>query len=272
MGRGLSRAAVGHVKAVPARWDDERCSLFGVRLSVVDIDSVADSVLAAARSQLPMTVSSLAVHGMMLAVRDETFRAVVNSLDLLCADGHPVRWLLNRESKAQLARRVSGTDLMDLLCARCAAHGIGVFFYGSTPEVVSTLARRLGAKYASLIACGAEPSVFRALTRQEDRTLVERINSSGAGVVFVGLGCPLQEAFAHAHEDSIKAVQVCVGAAFDFLSGNKTRAPIWVQRCGLEWLHRLIHEPRRLGRRYLATNSLFLWMTLRSILRGRSCG
>lgn len=245
-------------------------SLFGVRLSAINTHSTAHRILAAARYRMPMTVSSLAVHGLMHAAQNSGYRTVVNSFDLLCADGHPVRWLLNLTAKSHLTERVCGTDLMDLLCAQCTTHGIGIYLYGSTPSVVSALSRRLQERYPKLNIRGAEPSVFRDLTLEEDQALVARINSSGAGVLFLGLGCPLQEKFAHARRNRIQPVQVCVGAAFDFLSGNKTRAPVWMQRCGLEWLHRLMQEPRRLGWRYLTTNSKFLWMTARWLLLGRS--
>lgn len=262
---------MGGLEPHAARAAAAECSLFGVRFHALDLAAAADTIIAAANSRVPMTVSSLAVHGMMLAVRDAAYREIVNGLDLLCADGHPVRWLLNREARAGLTERVCGTDLMDIVCARCAAHGVGVYLYGSTPKVVSALARRLRAKHASLRVCGAEPSLFRTLSAEEDGALVERIAASGASVVFVGLGCPLQETFAHAHANRTRAVQVCVGAAFDFLSGNKPRAPRWMQHSGLEWLHRLLNEPRRLGPRYVSTNFLFLWLALRRELRRRSC-
>jgi exopolysaccharide biosynthesis WecB/TagA/CpsF family protein len=105
---------------------------------------------------------------------------------------------------------------------------------------------------------GCEASVFRPLTRQEDEELVDRISHSEAGLVFLGLGCPLQEIFAHDHRQLIRAVQICVGAAFDFHGGHKKMAPAWLQENGLEWLYRLSQEPRRLWRRYLVTNSIFL--------------
>jgi exopolysaccharide biosynthesis WecB/TagA/CpsF family protein len=245
-------------------------SLFGVRLCAINAHSTAHRILAAARYRMPMTVSSLAVHGLMQAAQSSRYRHIVNTFDLLCADGHPVRWLLNLTSKSRLTERVCGTDLMDLLCAECARHGIGIYLYGSTPAVVAELTGRLRERHPKLIVRGAEPAAVRDMTPVEDQALVDRINSSGAGVLFLGLGCPLQELFAHAHRDRIQPVQVCVGAAFDFLSGNKARAPMWMQRSGLEWLHCLAQEPRRLGWRYLTTNTKFLWMTARWLLLGRS--
>ena len=106
---------------------------------------------------------------------------------------------------------------------------------------------------------GAESPPFRPLTAAEDDALVERINGSGARIVLVGLGCPKQDHFAYEHRDRLEAVQLCVGAVFDFYAGHKSVAPEWMQRYGLEWLHRLASEPRRLWRRYLTTNSIYLY-------------
>jgi len=105
---------------------------------------------------------------------------------------------------------------------------------------------------------GYESPPYRRLTEAEDRAAVERINASGAGLVFLGLGCPKQDVFAYEHRESVRGVQLCVGAAFDFHSGAKPIAPAWMQRRGLEWLYRLIQEPHRLWRRYLVTNTVFL--------------
>ena len=104
---------------------------------------------------------------------------------------------------------------------------------------------------------------------ERDAAVVERINRSGAGLVFIGLGCPRQEQFAMAHRDSIHAVQLCVGAAFDFHAGTKGIAPPWMQKRGTEWLFRLVQEPRRLLKRYLATNTLFCLLVMRRLLLGR---
>jgi N-acetylglucosaminyldiphosphoundecaprenol N-acetyl-beta-D-mannosaminyltransferase len=107
------------------------------------------------------------------------------------------------------------------------------------------------------------------LTPKEDRELVERINASGAGIVFIGLGAPRQERFAYEHRDDIKAVQVCVGAAFDYHSGVRKRVPKWFRKRGLEWLFRLVQDPRRLWLRYITTNSLFIWKIVLSVARGK---
>lgn len=239
-----------------------RFRLLGVPISSTSYESLTQLVAEKARAREPLSITSLAVHGLVLASRDAEFRRVVETLDVSAPDGHPVRWLLNRAHSQRLDDRVSGTDLMEHLCAMCSARGIGIYLYGSTETVNAALRRALEARFPNLKIRGAEPSIFRPLTPIEDSQLVDRINGSGAGLVFLGLGCPLQEKFASAHRHALTPVQVCVGVAFDFISGNKRRAPRWMQARGLEWIHRALHEPRRLGWRYLSTNSGFLWRVI----------
>jgi exopolysaccharide biosynthesis WecB/TagA/CpsF family protein len=112
--------------------------------------------------------------------------------------------------------------------------------------------------FPNLRIAGWEPSAFRPLSKAEDDALVRRVNESGAGIIFLGLGCPLQEIFAYGHKGKFNATQICVGAAFDFHSGNKRMAPKWMQRYALEWFFRFSQEPRRLWRRYLISNTIFL--------------
>jgi N-acetylglucosaminyldiphosphoundecaprenol N-acetyl-beta-D-mannosaminyltransferase len=229
----------------------------------VDLPQAVAWVIARARAQRPACVSSLAVHGLVTAARDAVFRAKVEEFDILAADGQPVRWWLNFLHGLRIQRRAAGSDLMRSLCEACAREGIGVYLYGSTPDVNSRLRDRLVNRYPGLVVSGCEPSLFRPLSSQEDEALVWRFNNSHAGIVFLGLGCPLQEEFAYAHRHTVLPVQVCVGAAFNFLSGDRRRAPVWVQRVGLEWLYRLCQEPQRLLRRYTVFNLIFLWLVLR---------
>jgi len=126
------------------------------------------------------------------------------------------------------------------------------------PQVLVGLRGNLTSRYPSLRILGAESPPFRPLTDEEDRETVDRINGSGARLIFLGLGCPRQDLFAFDHRDTIRGIQISVGAAFDFIAGNKKMAPSWMQRNGLEWLFRLTREPGRLWKRYLYTNTLFL--------------
>jgi len=242
--------------------------LFGVSLSATDYQQAEDLLIEAAGRRQSACVTHLPVHGVVQAVLDRGYRQRINSFELTAPDGQPVRWAMNRFFKTRLPDRVYGPELMLRLCARAASAGIGVYLYGSTPEVVTSLAANLQRRFAGLRIVGAESPPFRPLTGEEDRQAVQRINDSGAGLLFLGLGLPRQDHFAYEHRHSIRAVQVCVGAAFDFHAGTVPMAPGWMQRRGLEWLFRLCKEPRRLWRRYVVTNSLFLLLMGRRWLLG----
>jgi N-acetylglucosaminyldiphosphoundecaprenol N-acetyl-beta-D-mannosaminyltransferase len=158
-----------------------------------------------------------------------------------------------------LRDRVYGPELMLRLCRRAAEEGVSVYLYGGVnDELLDKLRWNLTAKFPKLQIAGAESPPFRPLSEEEDERVVRRINESGAGLVFIGLGCPKQDHFAFEHREKLNGVQICVGAAFDFHAGVKKIAPAWMQRRGLEWLYRLLSEPRRLFRRYLVTNSIFV--------------
>ena len=229
-------------------------------VSAVDYKGTQEAVMAAAKNGIAAIVDHMAVHGLMIAVSDENFRNALNGFDMVCPDGHPVRWALNSLYKLKLKDRVYGPDLMLMLCRRAAAEKVPIYLYGSTPEVLDSLKENLAKRFPGIIIAGAESPPFRKLTAEEDKAIVERINASGARLVFIGLGCPKQEFFAFEHKSSIRAVQLCVGAAFDFLAKTKPQAPKWMQKRGLEWLFRLLAEPIRLRPRYLITNTRFIGM------------
>jgi exopolysaccharide biosynthesis WecB/TagA/CpsF family protein len=164
---------------------------------------------------------------------------------------------MNYFHDAGLTDRVYGPELMRRLCKAAGEQGVSIYLYGSSPEVIEKLSANLRALFPGLVIAGSESPPFRALTEVEHEEVASRINASGAGLVFIGLGCPKQEAFAYRHRSSIRAVQVCVGAAFDFHAGVKPTAPAWMQKRGLEWVYRLVKEPGRLWKRYLVTNTTY---------------
>ncbi len=245
-----------------------RLSVVGAPISVTDYDEAVACVLAAARRQVPYLVTALAVHGVVETRSRPEFRRAIENFDIVTPDGQPVRMALNWFHRAGLADRVYGPTLTLRLCERAAREGVPVYFYGSTADVVATLAGAMQAQYPGLRVAGAEPSVFRPLTGAESRALGERSRASGAGIVFIGLGCPRQELFAWAHREIIGRPMICVGAAFDFHAGTLRQAPTWMQDRGLEWLFRLTQEPSRLWRRYLFTNTTFCLLFLRRSLAG----
>ncbi|MGD8861072.1 MAG: WecB/TagA/CpsF family glycosyltransferase [Myxococcales bacterium] len=241
------------VTAWPPKYD-----VIGVPVSATHYDECLERVMHAARARQSACVSHLAVHGLVEASSDPGFRDQLAQFEVVAPDGMPVRHALDLLHDTHLPDRVYGPELMLRICERAAREGVGVYLYGSSAPVIEALRANLERRFSGLRIVGAEPSVFRPLTAEEDAQLVRRVEDSGAGLVFVGLGCPLQEKFAFAHRGRIRAVMLCVGAAFDFHAGHKPMAPRWMQDRSLEWLFRLTSEPGRLWKRYLTTNSTFV--------------
>jgi N-acetylglucosaminyldiphosphoundecaprenol N-acetyl-beta-D-mannosaminyltransferase len=204
------------------------------------------------------------VHGVMEARRDLELRRINNDSGLTTPDGMPLVWAGHRAGVPHM-RRVYGPDLMVALCGLAAERGWSSFLYGGGPGVPERLAERLTARFPGLRVAGTWSPPFRPLTPEEDQAVVERINRSGADLVWVGLSTPKQERWMAAHAARLHARALLgVGAAFDIHAGLLAQAPPWMQRAGLEWLYRLAREPRRLWRRrYLRNNPRFVVEILR---------
>jgi len=243
-------------------------NLFGVQVSPTHYHQVVRTVIAAAQQRQRGVVTFLPVHGIVTAAINAPYRSRVNQCDIVAPDGQPVRWALNFFHKSRLADRVYGPETMRRLCQKAAQAGVSIYLCGSTPQVLDQLEARLVEMFPGLQVAGKYSPPFRPMTTQENDDLCERINRSGASLVFIGLGCPRQEIFAHENRNKINAVQLCVGAAFDFHAGNKKMAPPILQRFGLEWLYRLTQEPRRLWKRYLLTNSIFIALVMKDVFKG----
>ncbi len=244
-----------------------KCELFGIGISATEYGEATRCICDAARAGKPGIVSLFAVHALVTASRDPQLQAKVNTFDLIGPDGQPVRWALNLLHGARLRERVYGPELMLKLCARAEAEQLPIFLYGGTPKGLAALEQRLTARFPELPIAGSYAPPFRRLTPEEDAQVVRAVRESGARLVFIGLGAPKQDLFAFEHRDRFDAVQICVGAAFDFHAGTKRMAPRWMQAIGLEWLFRLSQEPRRLVGRYARTNSIFLLKLSAEFLR-----
>lgn len=240
--------------------------VLGVQVDILDWDAAITRLLAWGRTRESRYVTICNAHVVVTASRDDAYRQVIDFADMATPDGAPVAWMLRRISFAGQPR-ISGPDLMWTLCELCAGEGLPIFFYGSTEETLFALNKRLREAFPSLRVAGMESPPFRKLSAEEDAASVKRINASGAGIVFVGLGCPKQERWMAEHRGKVNAVMIGVGAAFDFHAGTVKRAPKWMQDAGLEWLHRLASEPRRLWKRYLVTNTLFLIGAAKQLLK-----
>jgi exopolysaccharide biosynthesis WecB/TagA/CpsF family protein len=223
----------------------------------VDYETAVDRIIRAAHDRRGFAASALAVHGLMTGVLDPEQRYRLNCFDLLVPDGQPVRWALNWLYRTGLKDRVYGPNLMRNVCARAAQEGLGIFFYGSTDEVLQAMKKNLEETYPGIRIAGMEASKFRRLTPRERDALTDRILSTGASLVMVGLGCPRQEVWGYEFRDLLQLPVLTVGAAFPFTAGKVRQAPRMLQNLGLEWAFRLCMEPR-LWRRYLFLNPAYL--------------
>lgn len=237
--------------SIPDIWNGEarKRPLLGTWVSVTTYAEAVDRLLAAALSNRAFRFTALDAHGLSRAARDLRFRETINLFDIVSPDGHSLKWGLNRLHGTKLRDRVAGPDLTVRLCRAASECGLSVFLYGSRDHVVGALAAKLKGMFPALEVAGLQPSRFRALTPEEDSQDIQMIRRSGARFVLVGLGCPLQEQWVFEHSEELSMPLVAVGAAFDFISGNKPRAPRWMQRSGTEWVFRVLVEPRRLVKR-----------------------
>ena len=204
------------------------------------------------------------VHSVVTAGREHDFGQVIANADMATSDGMPVAWML-RHLGFPDQQRISGAELMWKYYAQAAKNGDSIYLYGGMPETLKLLQLRLKESFPELIIAGAYSPPFRQLTAEEGDAVVKMINDSGASTVWVSLGCPKQEKWMAAHRGRINAVMFGVGAAFDFHAGTIKRAPLWMHRFGLEWLHRLCSEPSRLWKRYLVTNTIFLFAAAKQL-------
>jgi exopolysaccharide biosynthesis WecB/TagA/CpsF family protein len=238
--------------------DRGTADVLGFPVAAIDYEAAVERIVAAARGRQPMAVSALAVHGLMTGALDPVHRYRLNHFDLLVPDGQPVRWALRWLHGISLPDRVYGPELMRRLCRRAAVEGLPIFLFGGTREQLSALESSLRRRYPALIVAGVRSSQFRRVSADEQAAVARAITESGAAITFVGLGCPRQEVWAFEQRARLAMPVVAVGAAFAFLAGLQPVAPRAMQDAGLEWLHRLLLEPRRLWRRYLLLNPAYL--------------
>ena len=208
------------------------------------------------------------VDVLIRTTRDEHYRHIISNSDLANPDGMPIVWAL-RKKGFKNQERISGPELMIKLCRLSEQNNVSVFFYGSTPETLDKIKSKLKHEFKNLKLAGSHSPPFRQLTVHENDEIINLISSSGAGIIFVGIGCPKQEIWMHQNRNRVNAVMIGVGAAFDFYAGTVKRAPFWIQEIGMEWLFRLVMEPKRLWKRYFYGNHSFLLKIIPDILKYR---
>ncbi len=246
-----------------------RVNILGVGISTINMDIALEVIEGWIAHRESHYVCVTPVHSVMECQRDPELRRIYHASGMTTPDGMPLVWL-SRLRGYHYVDRVYGPDLMLALCQRSIELGYRHFFYGGAEGVPEQLATNLQRRFPGLVIAGTYSPPFRPLTPEEDDQAVQMINEASPDVVWVGLGSPKQERWMAAHISRVKApVLIGVGAAFDFLTGRKKQAPRWMQRNGLEWLFRLLTEPRRLWRRYLVNNPLFVLLVLAQALELR---
>jgi N-acetylglucosaminyldiphosphoundecaprenol N-acetyl-beta-D-mannosaminyltransferase len=255
---------------VPPSSEQTRVNILGVGVSAVNMEAAlrqSESLLDRGEKGY---VCVTGVHGIMEAQSDEAFRDILNRSFLTTPDGMPTVWL-GRIHGFKDMNRVYGPDYMANLCERSVAKGYKHFLYGGKPGVAEELQAELTRRFPGLQIVGTYTPPFRPLNSEEENDLQSQLETSQADVLWCGLSTPKQERFISSYYERMPVkLMVGVGAAFDLLSGNLDEAPDWMKRSGLQWLYRLIKEPRRLWRRYLLNNPKFAWLTLLQLtgLRG----
>jgi N-acetylglucosaminyldiphosphoundecaprenol N-acetyl-beta-D-mannosaminyltransferase len=245
----------------PSSLELTRVNILGVGVSAVNMHTALREAELLLDQGKQGYVCVTGVHGIMEAQSDAAFRDILNHSFLTTPDGMPTVWL-GRIHGFRHMSRVYGPDFMLGLCERSVDRGYRHFLYGGKPGVAEELAASLTRRFPGLQIVGTYTPPFRPLTIEEENDLRLQLDASQADVLWCGLSTPKQERFmaAYCHRMPVK-LMIGVGAAFDLLSGNLMEAPDWMKKAGLQWLYRLIKEPRRLWRRYLLNNPKFVWLT-----------
>jgi N-acetylglucosaminyldiphosphoundecaprenol N-acetyl-beta-D-mannosaminyltransferase len=240
-------------------------NVLGMRVDATSYEDASRRVVQWAGEERSTYVCVASVHMVMEAFDSGAFRQVVNAASLVTPDGRPLVWAL-KALGVERASQVRGTDLTTHVIERAAHEHIPIGLYGGTPELLETFMRVLKAHYPGIrVVCQIAPP-FRPLTPEEDEAVTQEILESGARILFVGIGCPKQEKWMAAHKGRVPAVMIGVGAAVDFHTGRVRQAPRWMQAAGLEWVFRLMMDPRRLWKRYAKHNPRFVGLFLLQLL------
>jgi N-acetylglucosaminyldiphosphoundecaprenol N-acetyl-beta-D-mannosaminyltransferase len=233
-------------------------AILGVPISIVDLNAATSIIKEWVSKGESNYVCVRDVHGLMRSLEDPEMMEIQRRAGMVTPDGMPLVWIARLRGWKSI-RRVCGADLMEAICGKGAEHGFRHFFYGGKDGVAERLVDKLRTKFSDLSVCGIYSPPFRPLSDDEDRDIVETIKASKANVVWVGISTPKQEYWMRDHVGKLPGVTLIgVGAAFDYHSGAVKRAPTWMRENGLEWVHRLITEPRRLWRRYLILAPVFV--------------
>lgn len=241
------------------------CEIMGVRIAAINMGwllKFTDEHIKELSGDY-MCVSN--VHTTVMSYEDERYRAVQNNGIMAIPDGGPLS-TVGRKRGHEMMVRTTGPSYMGEIFKVSAEKGYRHYFYGSTDETLEKLHQELTKQYPGLQIAGMYSPPFRPTSEEEDAVIIERINETKPDFVWIGLGAPKQEKWMAAHQGRVEGFMVGVGAGFDYFAGNIERAPEWMQKHNLEWVYRLIQDPKRLFKRYMITNTKFIW---NAMIRGK---
>lgn len=241
--------------------DISKCNILGTQIAAMNMQIALAFIGKNLKNLYGYYICISNVHTTVLGYENNNYRKIQNEAALALPDGKPLS-ILCRKRGFPKADRVAGPDLMREIFACSKERGYTHYFYGSTPETLEILEKKLKEQYSLSIA-GMYSPPFRKMTEEEDKDIIYIINQTQPDFIWVGLGAPKQEYWMHEHQNKLHGLMIGVGAGFDYFAGNIKRAPLWMQKWSLEWLYRLIQEPKRLFKRYFVTNTKFLWLILR---------
>jgi N-acetylglucosaminyldiphosphoundecaprenol N-acetyl-beta-D-mannosaminyltransferase len=238
-------------------------SIAGVPIRACELTTAATAIIDAARDRRHLSVHLLNAYVLALASRNAGYSRLLARGDLNLADGAPVAWFAARAGAA-IRTRPSGAELVEEVSRRGRGFGVRHYLYGSTPAVADGLATVLRDRHPGIELAGVESPPFGPVTAQQAESLALAATATDAHIIWIGLGTPKQDELVDLLRGRFDGPCVPVGAAFDFLAGSVPRAPRWMRRAGLEWMYRLLREPKRLWRRYLWGNAQFVWALART--------
>ena len=241
------------------------CNIMGVNIAAINMEWLVDYLEKNISEIKGDYICVSNVHTTVTSFEDTDYCAIQNGGLMAIPDGGPLSTVGQKRGHKNM-ERTTGPSLMGEIFEISAKKGYRHYFYGSKEETLELLYQKLTSNYPGIQIAGMYSPPFRPLTEEEDRAIVERINETKPDFVWVGLGAPKQEKWMAAHQGKINGLMVGVGAGFDYHAGNIDRAPEWMQKSNLEWLYRLIQDPKRLFKRYLITNTKFIWNV---VVRGR---
>lgn len=239
----------------------EICNILGVNINVTTMQDTIAIIEREINKLKGEYICISNVHTTIISYEDKKYSSIQNNAFMRLPDGKPLS-IVSRIRGFNKCERVTGPELMEEIFKISEKRGYTHYLYGSTEETLRLLKENLNKRYPKLNIIGVYSPPFRKLTEDEDREIINRINKSKADFLWVGLGAPKQEIWMSNHKNKVNSLMIGVGAGFDYHAGTISRAPIWMQKLSLEWFYRLIQDPKRLWKRYLITNSKFIYLLM----------